>query len=66
MQHRVHTFDLHQAVAIMGQVQLGQTLAPADIDKIVDFLGTLTGAQPETVYPPLPPSTPDTPKPPYP
>jgi cytochrome c peroxidase len=64
--HTGKVSDLHQAVAIMGKVQLGQTLPPADIDKIVDFLGSLTGDQPKVVYPSLPPSTPDTPKPPYP
>ncbi|MBI5131859.1 MAG: c-type cytochrome [Rhodopseudomonas palustris] len=35
--------SLSEAVSIMGRRQLGQTLAPSDIEAIVAFLNTLTG-----------------------
>ncbi len=61
--HSGKVWDLKEAVSIMGSVQLGAKLTDAEVDRIVDFLGALTGTQPEVVYPILPPSGPDTPRP---
>jgi len=38
--------DLHQAVKIMGKVQLNKDLSEAQVQGIVDFLGALTGEVP--------------------
>lgn len=46
--------DLKRAVAVMAEVQLGQTLTPEEVDQITAFLGSLTGDQPELVIPQLP------------
>ncbi len=40
----------------MGASQLGQKLSDGEIDKIVAFLKSLTGRQPEVVLPILPPN----------
>jgi cytochrome c peroxidase len=48
--------DPRKAVAIMGASQLGQKLSEGEIDKIVAFLKTLTGRQPEVLLPILPPN----------
>jgi cytochrome c peroxidase len=61
--HSGKVWDLREAVAIMGSVQLGVKLTDIDIDSILEFLGSLTGEQPQEVYPILPPSGPDTPRP---
>jgi cytochrome c peroxidase len=61
--HSGHTWDLKQAVAVMGESQLGQTLSEGDIDKVVGFLKSLTGRQPEVVIPILPPRVAATPRP---
>ncbi|WP_207477462.1 cytochrome-c peroxidase [Arenibaculum pallidiluteum] len=61
--HSGKVWDLRQAVAIMGQSQLGEKLSDADVTSIVAFLGTLTGEQPRIEYPILPPSTAKTPTP---
>ena len=61
--HSGHSWDLHQAVAVMGASQLGQKLTDGEIDKIVDFLKSLTGRQPEVVLPILPPRVAATPRP---
>ncbi|HVY54283.1 MAG TPA: cytochrome-c peroxidase [Thermodesulfobacteriota bacterium] len=61
--HSGKVWDLHEAVRIMGEAQLGAKLTDEEVAKIVDFLGTLTGRQPEIVYPVLPPNGPDTPRP---
>lgn len=61
--HSGKVWDLSEAVAIMGEVQLGAKLTDEEVAKIVDFLGALTGTQPEVVYPVLPPNGPDTPRP---
>lgn len=61
--HSGKVWDLRQAVAIMGQSQLGQKLTEKEIDAITAFLKTLTGRQPKVEYPILPPSTDKTPKP---
>lgn len=44
--------ELSEAVAVMGRVQLGQTLPEATVDEIVDFLGALTGDVPAHFGPP--------------
>jgi cytochrome c peroxidase len=50
-------------VEIMGSAQLGEAISREDAGKIVAFLNSLTGDQPQVVYPILPPSTADTPRP---
>ncbi len=54
---------LEEAVEIMGRLQLGRKFTKDENAKIVAFLKTLTGKQPEFKLPILPPSTKDTPKP---
>jgi cytochrome c peroxidase len=61
--HSGQVWDLKQAVSIMGNAQLGKQLSQEDVDAIALFLSTLTGRQPEIVYPTLPPSTDTTPRP---
>ncbi len=61
--HSGEVWDLTQAVAIMGSVQLGATLTDEEAADIAAFLRTLTGDQPKVVYPILPPSSPSTPRP---
>lgn len=61
--HTGKSWDLRQAVAVMGSSQLGVQLKSDEIDKITDFLGSLTGDQPQIVYPTLPPSTAETSRP---
>jgi len=45
--HDGYAKTLEEAVKIMGQYQLGQSLAKKDVDAIVAFLKTLTGETPE-------------------
>jgi cytochrome c peroxidase len=47
----------------MATSQLGEHLTDDQITKITVFLGSLTGEQPNVIYPILPPSTIDTPQP---
>jgi cytochrome c peroxidase len=54
---------LTQAVNTMGRIQLGKKFSDDENAKIVAFLKTLTGEQPEFLMPILPPSTDNTPKP---
>ena len=61
--HTGQSWDLRQAVAVMGASQLGAELTGAEVDRITDFLTSLTGRQPEVVYPVLPPSVASTPRP---
>jgi cytochrome c peroxidase len=61
--HTGQAWDLRQAVAVMGVSQLGAQLTNDEIDKIVSFLGSLTGDQPQVTYPILPPSGAQTPQP---
>lgn len=61
--HTGKVWDLRQAVAIMATSQLGENLGAEEIDAITAFLDTLTGEQPEVVYPILPPSVASTPRP---
>jgi cytochrome c peroxidase len=61
--HTGKVWDLRQAVALMGASQLGEQINSSEIDKITDFLGSLTGEQPRIVYPILPPNVASSPKP---
>ena len=61
--HSGQVWDLNQAVGIMATDQLGKTLTDAEVAKIVAFLSSLTGEQPQVVYPILPPSVATTPTP---
>ncbi|HLR83216.1 MAG TPA: cytochrome-c peroxidase [Paenalcaligenes sp.] len=61
--HDGAVWTLTEAVDIMGRLQLGRVYNDEENAKIVAFLKTLTGEQPEVVLPILPPSTDDTPKP---
>jgi mono/diheme cytochrome c family protein len=61
--HSGQTWDLRQAVAVMGASQLGIQLTSDDVDKITAFLDSLTGDQPKVTYPVLPPSVGTTPRP---
>jgi cytochrome c peroxidase len=55
--HSGQAWDLLQAVSVMGSAQLGATLTDEEARLIAVFLETLTGEQPQVVYPILPPST---------
>lgn len=61
--HSGLVWDLKVAVQVMGESQLGEDLTSEEADKIVAFLGALTGEMPEVVYPILPPETLATPRP---
>lgn len=52
-----------QAVDLMGRLQLGREFTKDENAKIVAFLKTLTGQQPQIALPIMPPSTDKTPKP---
>lgn len=54
---------LHEAVDIMGRLQLGRKFTGEENEKIVAYLKSLTGDQPSFILPILPPSTDSTPKP---
>lgn len=61
--HSGEVWDLEQAVAIMGDSQLGRELTKEEASAISAFLRSLTGEQPRITLPILPPSSPSTPKP---
>lgn len=61
--HSGEGWALEQAVAIMGDSQLGRELKPNEVDAITAFLHSLTGEQPQITLPILPSSDPKTPKP---
>jgi cytochrome c peroxidase len=61
--HSGKSWDLRQAVAVMGTSQLGQKLNDQEISAITAFLKSLTGEQPRVMYPILPPSVAATPRP---
>lgn len=61
--HTGRSWDLKQAVAVMGASQLGTKLSDAEAGTIVSFLESLTGEQPKVVYPILPPSVAASPRP---
>ena len=52
---------LEEATIIMGDVQLGRRFTDDEVKKLVAFQKSLTGDQPQIVYPTLPPSGPKTP-----
>ncbi|MBO0734916.1 MAG: c-type cytochrome, partial [Methylocapsa sp.] len=54
--HSGRIWDLNEAVAVMGETQLGQKLSGEETAKIAAFLKSLTGRQPEITIPALPPS----------
>jgi len=54
---------LTQAVDVMGRLQLGREFSTDENARIVAFLKTLTGQQPQFTLPILPPSSDKTPKP---
>ena len=54
--HTGRSWDLRQAVAVMGVTQLGAHLTADESDKVAIFLESLTGDQPKIVHPILPPS----------
>lgn len=61
--HDGEAATLTQAVDTMGRIQLGRKFSDAENAKIVAFLKTLTGDQPDFKLPILPPSTDRTPQP---
>ena len=61
--HTGRSWNLQQAVAVMGAAQLGVQLSADETQKIAAFLESLTGDQPKIVYPLLPPSVAATPRP---
>jgi cytochrome c peroxidase len=61
--HTGRSWDLRQAVAVMGTSQLGTALTEEEVDLITSFLHSLTGVQPQVTYPLLPPSVANTPRP---
>ncbi|ACB93859.1 cytochrome-c peroxidase [Beijerinckia indica] len=61
--HSGKVWDLKEAVKIMGESQLGVTLSDAETGKIVDFLNSLTGRQPDVSIPVLPALAATTPHP---
>lgn len=56
-------WKLEEAVDIMARLQLGRKLSDDEVGKIVAFLKTLTGDQPDFKLPILPPSSDETPRP---
>lgn len=61
--HDGEAATLHDAVDTMGRIQLGKKFNEEENGKIVAFLKTLTGDQPNIKLPILPPSTDKTPRP---
>ncbi|MCS4503052.1 Cytochrome c551 peroxidase [wastewater metagenome] len=61
--HSGQVWDLTQAVAIMGEAQLGQELSDKEVSAITAFLESLTGPMPDVSYPQLPPNGANTPRP---
>lgn len=61
--HSGVVWGLKEAVQVMSISQLGAEMNDQEIDKIVAFLGSLTGEMPEVVYPVLPTETDTTPRP---
>jgi cytochrome c peroxidase len=61
--HSGRAWDLKQAVAVMGESQLGEKLSEDETAKITAFLISLTGRQPQVVLPILPPGVAATPRP---
>ncbi|MGY0504214.1 cytochrome-c peroxidase [Luteimonas sp. e5] len=62
--HSGAVWSLRDAVRIMGDSQLGATLSEDEVDKIHEFLLSLTGRMPQVEYPQLPQRSDATPPPP--
>ncbi|ADW17582.1 Cytochrome-c peroxidase [Desulfobulbus propionicus DSM 2032] len=61
--HSGVVWELAEAVQVMNDSQIGADLKEGDIGKIVAFLKTTTGKQPQVLHPILPAPTQATPKP---
>ncbi len=61
--HSGKVWNLRDAVQVMGSTQLGSRLSSEEADRIVAFLGSLTGKQPKVEVPILPRSSEVTPHP---
>lgn len=61
--HNGATYDIKEAIAIMGETQLGKKLTKKEINKIATFFNSLTGEKPKIEYPLLPVERASTPKP---
>jgi len=61
--HTGRSWDLQQAVAVMGVSQVGAQLTADETATITAFLDALTGEQPKIMHPILPPSIAATPRP---
>nr|WP_315250032.1 cytochrome-c peroxidase [uncultured Duganella sp.] len=61
--HDGEAATLKQAVDVMGRLQLGRQFDEDENRKLVAFLKTLTGKQPQLTLPILPPSSDTTPRP---
>lgn len=61
--HSGKVWTLSQAVAVMGDAQLGADLNDEDVGLIVEFLGSLTGTLAPQTLPVLPAETKTTPRP---
>lgn len=61
--HSGQVWELKEAVAIMGNSQLGRELKDKEVAAITAFLHGLSGRQPDVSYPILPASTASTPRP---
>ena len=61
--HSGRSWDLRQAVAVMGSSQLGAQLTADETERVAVFLESLTGDQPRIMHPILPPSVAATPRP---
>ncbi len=61
--HSGRVWDLKEAVKIMADIQLGNSVTGEEAGKIVSFLKTTTGKQPKIEYPVLPEPTDKTPRP---
>jgi len=61
--HNGATYDIKEAIAIMGETQLGKKLSKKEINSIATFFKSLTGKKPEITYPILPVESSNTPKP---
>ncbi len=61
--HNGATYDIKEAIAIMGENQLGKKLSEKEIDSIATFFKALDGKKPPITYPVLPTETAKTPKP---
>jgi len=61
--HTGKVWDLNESVAVMGAAQLGKNFTAGELAQVTQFLGSLTGDQPDVDYPVLPVHTADTPQP---